>query len=160
MGTLVREYICVSISTIGCRDKMARPEPKEPLREHENDIRQEKLPKRILRHAYLAHVTPILRFDPNFLECHHIVMGLRKAVRYCAQTLNTQFRKVLESPASKRHVPAIQCQNLERHRGDQHDRGSGNLHCTTECSTRRCYGTIPSCASHGYQAGKQRFCSS
>lgn len=153
----MREYIYDSISTMGCRDKIASPEPKEPLHEHRNDIRKEKFSKGILRQTCFAHVTPILGLDPNLLQCHDIVLSLRKPFRYRMQALNAQFRKVLESPASETCVPAIERQNLERHRGGQHDRGSGDLHCTTECSTRRCYGIIPSCASHGYQTGKRHF---
>ena len=98
MGVPVRRNMCVSIPTIGCLDITARPEPKAPLTSDSLYARQEKLAIGVLLRTDMAHVPPVLRLDPNFLERHNIVRRRRKAICNRSKTFRALFRKKSKAP--------------------------------------------------------------
>lgn len=101
MGTLVSEYIWVSMSTIGCFDRIASPDPNAPLHELVH-VRKKEFPVRIPLRAHVAHVAPILRFHPYFLQGNHIVLTFGEAICDRSQALCAHFRKETESPWRER----------------------------------------------------------
>ena len=54
-----------------------------------------------------THILPVLRFDPNFLQCYYIIMCVGQSVRDRCETFLSKFRKEPKSPAVKREYTQL-----------------------------------------------------
>lgn len=71
--------MCVIVSTIGCLDRTARPDPNAPLREP-CDVRQEKGAVCIVARTDFAHVPPVFGLDPDLLQSNHVILRFCQAL--------------------------------------------------------------------------------